>query len=110
MLDAKALAPRRRWRHRRGDADCLALARPGRQIWVTGKALLAGVLADDGRLLLSAMKRERITAGFGHRCAGGKGEQLWERGKKSVATIWLCSSGQLEHVGCAGQSFLIDSR
>ncbi|MDA1311149.1 MAG: ComEC/Rec2 family competence protein [Proteobacteria bacterium] len=58
-------------------AMVVAVTAPTPRIWVTGDGRLAGYLAADGRMLLSASSRERFTADLWSRRAGGGGTGNW---------------------------------
>jgi competence protein ComEC len=62
----------------------VALISQGPRIWVTGDGRLAGFLADDGRLLLSATSRERFTANLWLRMAGGEAKADWAQERDGV--------------------------
>jgi competence protein ComEC len=91
-----------------------SIAWPGPRIWVTGDGRLAGVLADDGRLLLSAMRRERFTADLWQRRSGSEDKILWEnKGGKVRCDDLGCVlriNGSTVAIGGSGQSLLDDCR
>lgn len=55
----------------------VAVISPGPRIWVTADGRLAGLVTDDGRLLLSATRRERFTAELWRRRAGSHMKGAW---------------------------------
>jgi competence protein ComEC len=57
---------------------------PGPRIWVTGDGRLAGLLTDDGRLLLSATTRQKFTADLWRRRAGSHVKGEWADAGETV--------------------------
>lgn len=110
---------RRAWRLAGGGlvvaAVVIALAAQGPRIWITGDGRLAGVLADDGRLLLSVTTRDRFTADLWQRRAGSDAKGAWrdERNSKALCDDLGCVlrvNGAMVAVGGSGRALADDCR
>jgi competence protein ComEC len=93
---------------------CVALASPGPRVWVTGDGRLAGFLSDDGRLFLSATRRERFTADLWRRRSGSVSKDDWnDEGDKVRCDDLGCVlrlNGALIAIGGTGRALMDDCR